>query len=137
MYKGRAFGIVLLTAAQLLIGIIHVFSGALLLAFEDFSALPATAAYDVYTLTFGALVLIFAVYIWHGKKAGWIGTVAISIFVTIADALTLLNLPSIPGIPKLPAYTEIAYSLIVIYYLLQINVRKKYLPKAQVLEDSS
>ena len=113
--------------AQLLIGGIHIFSGVLLLAFENISFLPATAAYDVYTLVYGLLVLFFAVLLWQGKKAGWIGTVLVSLFVIAADALTLLDLPSIPGIPKLPAFAEITYSLLVIFYLLQPHVKKKYL----------
>jgi vacuolar-type H+-ATPase subunit I/STV1 len=125
-YKGRSLGIIVLTAAQLLIGAIHVFFGLLLLTFEA-SILQATVAYDVYTVIFGLLVLVFAVFVWQGKKAGWIGTVAVSLFVIVADALTVLNLPSIPGIPKSAALTEIAYSLVVVLYLFQTNVRKKYL----------
>jgi hypothetical protein len=125
-YKGRSLGITVLTVAQLLIGAIHIVSGVLLLAFENFSALAATAAYDIYTIVFGLLTLVFALFIWRGKKIGWAGTIAVSVFVSIADALTLLNLPSIPGIPKGPAYTEIAYSVIIIAYLLQEKVRAKF-----------
>jgi hypothetical protein len=124
-YKGRSLGITTLTAAQVLIGVIHIISGAVLFAFENFSILPVTAAYDVYTFFYGLLVLVFAVYLWKGKKAGWIGTIAVSFFVIAADTLTLLNLPSIPGIPKAPAFAEIAYSLIVVIYLMQANVRNK------------
>jgi hypothetical protein len=123
---GRSLGVAALTAAQLLIGVVHVVSGALLLAYEDFSNLPATAAYDIYTLTYGALVLVFAVYFWRGKLVGWVGTVAVSAFVIAADALTILDLPSIPGIPKGPAIAEIAYSVIVIGYLIQPSVRAKF-----------
>ncbi len=126
IYKGRSIGIVILTAAQLLIGAIHIFFGLLLFAFEV-SILQATLAYDVYTVFFGLLTLVFAVFIWQGKKSGWIGTIAVSIFVSVADALTLLNLPSIPGIPKFAAPTEIVYSIIVMFYLLRNNVREKYL----------
>jgi hypothetical protein len=125
IYKGRSLGIVILTAAQLLIGAIHIFFGLLLFAFEV-SFLQATLAYDVYTVFFGLLTLVFAVFIWQGKKSGWIGTVAVSIFVSVIDALTLLNLPSIPGIPKFAAPTEIVYSVIVMFYLSRNNVRKKY-----------
>jgi hypothetical protein len=125
-YKGRSLGIAILTGLQILIGAIHIFSGALLLALENFSALPAVAAYDIYTIIFGLLTLVFAIYIWQGKKIGWAGTIVVSVFVSIADALTLLNLPSIPGIPKGPAYTEIAYSVIIIAYLLQEKVRTKF-----------
>ena len=124
-YKGRRLGIIVLTAFQLLIGIIHVLFGALLIAFGA-SLLQATEAYNVYTLVFGLSVLVFTVFIWQDKKVGWIGTVAVSLFVIFADALTVLNLPSIPGIPKFAAATEIAYSLVVVLYLFQNGVRKKY-----------
>ena len=125
IYKGRSIGIVILTAAQLLIGAIHIFFGLLLFAFEV-SLFQATFDYDVYTVFFGLLTLLSAVFIWQGKKSGWIGTVAVSIFVSVADVLTLLNLPSIPGIPKFAAPTEIVYSLIVMFYLSRNDVRKKY-----------
>ena len=126
-YKGRSLGIIVLTAAQLLIGAIHVFFGLLLFAFENLTFIQGTIAYNAYTVVFGVLVTVFAVFVWQGKKAGWIGTIAVSLFVIAADALTVLNLPSIPGIPKSAALTEIAYSLVVVLYLLQDNVRKKYL----------
>jgi hypothetical protein len=125
-FGGRSLGIAILIGLQVLIGAIHIFSGALLLVFENFSALPPTSAYDIYTIVFGSLTLVFAVYIWRGKKIGWIGTILVSLFVIAADSLTVLDLPSVPGIPKFPAATEIAYSLIVIVYLLQPHVRKKF-----------
>jgi len=127
MYKGRSLGIVVLTAAQIFVGAIHVFFGFLLLAFENLNFLQATVAYDVYTIIFGGLTVVFAVFIWQGKKAGWIGTVAVSLFVIAADSLTLLDLPSIPGIPKFAGFTEIAYSVLIIVYLCKSQVRKKYL----------
>ena len=126
-YKGRSLGIVILTAAQLLIGAIHAFFGLLLLAGENLSVLPATAAYDVYTFVFGLLTLVFAVFIWQDKKMGWLGMIAVSLFVIAADSLTVLNLPSIRGIPKFPAYTEIPYSVLVVYYLSLRHVREKFL----------
>ena len=126
-FKGRNLGIVILTVAQLLIGIIHVFFGLLLLAFENTSFIQTTTTYDVYTFVFGLLTLVFAVSIWRGKQAGWAGTVVVSLFVIAADSLTILNLPSIPGIPKFPALTEILYSLLVVFYLLQSEVRRKFL----------
>jgi hypothetical protein len=122
-FHGRRLGVTALTAAQLLIGVIHIVSGAVLFAFENFSALPTTAAYDVYTFVYGLLILVFAIYLWKGKKAGWIGTIAVSAFVIAADALTLLNLPSVPGIPKAPAFAEIAYSVIVVAYLAKVSPR--------------
>ena len=125
-FKGRSLGIVILVVAQLIIGAIHAFFGLLLLAYENLSFLPTTAVYDVYTFVFGLLALVFAVFIWQGKKVGWIGTVAVSLFVIAADSLTLLDLPSIPGIPKFAGFTEIAYSVLVVGYLLQTRVRRKY-----------
>lgn len=116
---GRTIGVATLTVAQLIIGLIHVFSGALLFAYEDFARLPDTAAYDIYTIVYGLLVLVFAVYFWRGKWIGWVGTIAVSTFVIVADSLTLLDLPSVPGIPKGPAAAEIIYSLIVVGYLLK------------------
>ena len=126
-YKGRNIGLAVLVAAQLLIGAIHVFFGFLLLAFENLNFIQATLAYDVYTIIFGSLTVVFAVLIWQGKKIGWVGTIAVSLFVTVADSLTLLDLPSIPGIPKFPGFTEIGYSILIIVYLCTSKVRKKYL----------
>ena len=126
-YKGRSLGIAVLVTAQLLIGIVHVVSGIMLLGAEFAAGGVVNAAYDVYTFVFGLLVFVFAVFIWQGKKVGWVGTIAISLFVIVADSLTLLDLPSIPGIPKLPAYTEIAYSVILVCYLLTGKVRKKFM----------
>ena len=123
-YKGRSLGILVLVAAQLFIGAIHALFGVLLFSFGS-DVLPATYAYDVYTLVFGLLVCVFAWFIWQGKRAGWIGTVVVSVFVTVADALVVLRLPSIPGIPLFAAPTEIVYSLLVIGYLFTGKVRKK------------
>ena len=126
-YRGRSLGIVLLTAAQIFIGAIHVFFGLLLLGFENLSFIQATVVYDVYTIIFGLLTVVFAVFIWQGKKTGWIGTIAISLFVIAADSLTLLDLPSIPGIPKFAGFGEITYSVLIIIYLCTRQVREKYL----------
>jgi hypothetical protein len=131
-YKGRTIGIVILIALQLLIGIIHVFSGLWLLTSEISLGIfnlqsPDSVAYPIYTLVFGFLVLLFAALMWYNNRAGWIGTVAVLLFVIAADGLTLLNLPSVPGIPKFPALTEILYSLVIVIYLLQSDVRRKYL----------
>jgi hypothetical protein len=125
-YKGRTKGIVILVISQLIIGAIHAFFGLLLLTFENFSFLTTTAVYDIYTFIFGLLALVFAIFIWQGKKIGWIGTIAVSLFVIAADSLTLLDLPSIPGIPKFAGFTEIAYSVLVVGYLLQTKIRRKY-----------
>jgi hypothetical protein len=124
-YKGRTFGILILTSAQILIGVIHTIFGFLLLASEN-SFLKATVAYDLYTIAFGLLVLFFSVFIWRGKKIGWSGTIVVSVFVSVADVLTLIGLPSIPGIPKFAAPTEIAYGVFVVSYLLLPHVKSKF-----------
>lgn len=122
-FKGRILGIVVLTVVQFIIGVIHVFSGFLLLSASPSAVFVISAQlpeiYSIYTLAFGLLTLIFAYGLWLGKNWGWNGTVAVSTFVLIADTLTLLNLPSIPGIPKLAAVAEIIYSLMVLIYLSQ------------------
>ncbi len=128
-YKGRSLGVTVVTVAQFLIGAIHVFFGFLLLAFE-ISFIQATIAYDLYTVVFGLLVLIFAYYFWNGKKSGWTGTVAVSLFVTAVDVLALLDLPTIPGVPKFAGFAEVLYSVLLVAYLLQSHVRKKYLINA-------
>ena len=125
-YKGRNIGILVFVIAQLFIGAIHVFVGLLLLAF-DISFLHTTLVYDIYTVIFGLSTFVFAFFVWQGKKAGWIGSVAVSIFVLVADTLTVLNLPSVPGIPMFAPPAEIPYSIVVILYLIQTSVRRKYL----------
>ena len=125
--KGRSLGIFILISAQLLVGAIHVFFGLLLLAFDISIGFSSTVAYDAYTTLFGLLTLVFAVYLWRSKKVGWVGTIALSLFVIAADSLTLLNLPSIPGIPKLPAFAEIGYSIFLIGYLSLGHIRSKFL----------
>ena len=129
-YKGRILGIVVLAVAQFTIGVIHVFSGFLLLFASPSTTFILSAQlpeiYSVYTLAFGVLTLFCAYGIWRGRSWGWHGTVAVSLFVIVADALALLNLPSIPGIPKLAAAAEIVYSLIVLLYLSQKHIRAQY-----------
>jgi len=129
-YKGRILGIVVLAVAQFTIGVIHVFSGFLLLFASPSTTFILSAQlpkiYSIYTLAFGLLTLIVTYGIWLGRSWGWNGTVAVSIFVIVADALALLNLPSIPGIPKLAAAAEIVYSLMVLLYLSQTHVRAAY-----------
>ena len=126
LVKGRILGLIILIAAQLLIGGIHVFFGLLLLLSENLSFLSSSVVYDVYTFFFGLLSLVFAVFLWRGEKVGWVGTVGISFFVIVADSLTLLDMPSIPGIPKLPSYVEIAYSVLVVSYLSLRHLRKSF-----------
>jgi hypothetical protein len=56
-----------------------------------------------------------------GKSWGWFGTVSTLLFVIVADALTLLNFPSVPGIPKLAAAAEIGYRVFVLLYLRKMK----------------
>jgi hypothetical protein len=129
-YKGRSLGIIVLVAVQLLVGAIHVLFGLWLLSAPRIVPLLGQAlgpdVYSVYTVAFGVLTLIFTSGIWLERSWGWIGTVAVSIFVIVADSLTLLDLPSIPGIPKFAAVAEIAYGLGVLLYLSQFQVRARY-----------
>jgi hypothetical protein len=124
--KGRSLGITALTAAQILIGLIHAAFGLLLLGSELSVGTQVSSAYSIYTAVFGVLTFIFAVLIWQGNKLGWAGTIAVSVFVIIADTLTVLKLPSILGIPLFASAGEIPYSLFVILYLLLPHVRKKF-----------
>ena len=129
-YRGRSLGIVVLTVLQFLVGVVHVFFGLWLLAAGSQPIFVVSGqspeVYSVYTLAFGLLVLIFTSGIWLSKRWGWGGTVAVSVFVVVADALTLLSLPSIPGIPRFAAAPEIIYSLSMLLYLSQTHVRIKY-----------
>ena len=118
-FRGRTLGITVLVAAQYLVGAIHVPFGLWFLA-------AAPDVYGAYTFVFGLLVAVFAYGLWNGKRWGWIGTVSTSVFVIVADSLTVLNQPSIPGIPKLASVGEIPYSVLVLLYLLQTRVRAKY-----------
>jgi len=129
-YKGRILGIIILTVAQVTIGIIHVLFGFLLLFAESSAAFIISTQpppiYSIYTLTFGLLTLIFTCGIWMGRNWGWTGTVAVLLFVIVADAFTILNLPSIPGIPKLAAAAEVVYGLVILLYLFQKHVRAQF-----------
>ncbi len=66
-YRGRSLGIIVLTLAQLLVGVMHVFFGLWLLIAGSLadSAISAQSPlfYSVYTLVFGLLTLVF--YRWN------------------------------------------------------------------------
>jgi hypothetical protein len=132
-YRGRSLGVVFLIAAQLLVGFVHVIFGFWLLTSPRaapvvgiIGSIAASDIYSIYTIIFSVLTLLFAVLLWSQKRWGWIGTFVVLVFVIVADSLTLLDLPSIPGIPKFAGYGEITYSIFVILYLLQSHVRIKY-----------
>ena len=132
-YKGRTLGIVALVAVQVLIGFVHVVFGFWLLVASWAAPLvgvvglsSASDIYSIYTVTFGFLTLLFAVPLWLQNRWGWFGTFTVLVFIVVADSLTLLDLPSIPGIPKFAGFGEITYSILVIAYLLQAHIRAKY-----------
>jgi hypothetical protein len=125
-FKGRSIGILLLTVSQTAIGLIHLFSGLWLLAYELSVQTQVSLPYDIYTVVFGVLVLVFAVYIWKQCRIGWTGTIAVSGFVIIADGLAVLGVPSIPGIPQAPMITEMLYSVWVIAYMFLPHVRRRF-----------
>jgi hypothetical protein len=130
MFKGRHLGIAILVAAQAIIGFIHVVFGFWLLSASTVPlagiASFGSDVYSVYAIVFSLLTLTFASLLWLQNRWGWIGTMAVSLFVIAADSLTLLNLPSIPGIPKFAGFGEITYSVIVIMYLLQVHIKTAY-----------
>jgi hypothetical protein len=130
-YKGRSIGLIAVVAAQLLVGFIHVVFGFWLMSAQitPFAGIITSSSpdiYSIYTVVFAVLTLGFAVPLWMEKRWGWIGTVAILLFVVAADSLTLLNLRSVPGIPKFAGYGEITYGVLVVLYLFQGHVRAKY-----------
>ena len=132
-FKGRSLGVVFLIATQLLVGFVHLIFGFWLMtsppgasAVGIIGSLAASDIYSIYTIIFSVLTLLFAVLLWSQKRWGWVGTFVVLVFVIVADSLTLLDLPSIPGIPKFAGYGEITYSIFVIIFLLQNHVRIKY-----------
>jgi hypothetical protein len=133
VYKGRSLGTLLVVGLQVLVGVIHVFFGFWMLTASHSESLSffgnelfASDVYSVYTITFSVLTLVFAYAFWLGKRVGWLGTVAVAVFVIVADSLTLLDLPSVPGIPKFAGLGEITYSFVLVFYLLQNHVRAKF-----------
>ena len=130
MYKNRFLGILFLVIIQLIVGFTHIFFGLALISgifsFNSYSIAPTI--YMVYTLVYGLLTAFFTYLIWKRKRLGWIGTVAISIFVILVDSLALFDLTNILSIPapKFAAIGEIPFSILVLAYLLQNHVRLKY-----------
>ena len=132
-YKGRTLGLVALVVTQVLIGFVHVAFGFwLLIATQTAPFVDAAGAssssdiYSIYTVIFGILTLLFAVPLWLRKRWGWVGTFALLVFVIVADSLTLLDMPGIPGIPKSAGFGEITYSILVMIYLMKGHVRAKF-----------
>jgi hypothetical protein len=130
MYKNRYLGILFLVIIQLIVGFTHIFFGLALISgifsFNSYSIAPTI--YTVYTLVYGSLTAFFTYLIWKRKRFGWIGTVAISLFVIVVDFLSVFDLSNILSIPapKFAAIGEIPFSILVLAYLLQNHVRSKY-----------
>jgi hypothetical protein len=127
-YKGRSLGTLVLVAIQLVVGVIHTLFGLMMVS-GNFSATSFSlepTIYSIYTLIYGCLTLIFTYLLWLQKRSGWLGTIAVSLFVIFADTLTVFNLLSVLGIPKTAAIGEIPFSILIIAYLVQENVRIKY-----------
>ena len=119
--KNRNFGIFVLVTIQVILGLIHLFFG---LTFS--STVPRT--YNVYTIVYGSFTLVFSYLIWKGKRLGWMGIVAIAVFIIIIDILAVFeisNLLHIPA-PKEVAIGEIPFSILVLVYLFQKHIRSKY-----------
>jgi uncharacterized membrane protein (DUF2068 family) len=128
-FRGRFLGIGVLAAIQVINGLIHTFFGLLLvlgtyMSMADSSNAPSV--FSFYTLIYGILTLLFTYLLWKDKRSGWIGTVAVALFVILADSLTVLDLLTFLGIIKTAAIVEIPYSLVTVLYLIQNHVRTKY-----------
>ena len=66
--------------------------------------------------------------IWITGFWGWFSTALGSVFVVVADALTLLNLPSKTGIPKFAVAAEIFYIVIILLYLITLIISNEENP---------
>ncbi|PVX26775.1 MAG: hypothetical protein CW716_05360 [Candidatus Bathyarchaeum sp.] len=107
---------------------IHTFFGLLLVlgSYVQMASSTVPSVFSFYTLIYGVLTLLFTYLLWKSKRLGWIGTVAIALFVILADSLTVLDLLTFLGIIKTAAILEIPYSLVTVLYLIQNHVRTKY-----------
>ena len=128
-FRGRFLGIAVLVGIQVINGLIHTFSGLVLVLGSGIpmaSSSNSLVIFSFYTLTYGLLTIFFTYLLWNGKKMGWIGTIAVSFFVIIADTLTIFDLLTFLGIIKTAGIGEIPYCLVTIIYLTQKHVRSKY-----------
>ncbi len=121
-FKGKYVGILVLTILQLLNGAIHAIIGGAFLVLNI-----GVMEYNLYTLVYGVLNLVFLYGLWTGKKTGWIGTILVSIFVIIVDVCATLDIQLIPGVPKTAALGEIVISLVILVFLLQPKIRQLFL----------
>ena len=127
-YEGRMLGIVIVVAVQAVVGVTHAFLGSFLIlagptSLPLFSTDPSGIC-GSYTLIYGLWTTIFAYGLWMGNRWGWTGTVAVSAFATAVYVLSLLNLPLIPGASTFGAVGGTIYSLMILLYILQPNIRR-------------
>jgi hypothetical protein len=127
--RGRFLGVFIVVIIQSLVGFIHIFFGSILLLgsyvpVSSSSTLPII--YSLYTMVYGILTTFFAGLFWKEKRLGWIGTIAVSLFVILVDTLALFDLFNFLGIPKTAGLGEIPYSLILLFYLFEEHIRLKY-----------
>jgi hypothetical protein len=128
-FKGRYLGILVLVIALSIVGLMHMFFGLALISGDlYFGSYSTTVVYSVYTLVYGFLTVFFAYLLWEEKRFGWIGTVSISIFVIIVDALAVSNLSNILNVPapKFATIGEIPFSILILAYLFQDHIISKY-----------
>ena len=123
-FKGRYLGILVLVVVQYIVGLIHIIFGFAMLSgnFSLASYSMTPISYSVYTFVYGCLALFFTYLVWAGKRLGWIGTIAVSSFVILADTLAVFNLFNALGIPRTAAICEVPFSLLILIYLLQNHV---------------
>ena len=128
-FKNRYLGMVFLVVVQAIVGVIHLFFGLVMISgIFSFNMYPTLISYSIYTLIYGFLTILFTIWLWKQKRLGWIGTVAIALFVITVDSLAVFNVTNFLGIPapKVAAIGEIPYSLLGLVYLLQNHIRSKY-----------
>ena len=127
--RGRFLGVFILVIVQSFVGFIHTYFGFVLfiggfVPVASSSIVPMI--YNFYTMVYGILSVFFTYLFWKERKLGWIGIVAISLFIIIADALALFDLYNILCIPKTAGLGEIPYSLIILFYVFEDHVRLRY-----------
>ena len=128
-FRGRFLGIGVLVVIQCINGIFHTFYGVASLLGEYIPFATSSTElliYNYYTLAYGILTVFFIYLFWKGKRSGWIGTVAVALFVTIVYTLILFEFLYVPGIAKTAAIVGIPFNVLVLVYLLQNHIRSKY-----------
>ena len=122
--KGKYVGVLVLTVVLFLNGAIHTTIGAGLAFFGI-----GEMVYNLYTVLYGILQIIFLYGLWNGKTYAWIGTILVSIFIILIDVCTTLGIQIIPGVPTSAAIGEIVVSLGIIVYLFQPKIKQLFLQK--------